>query len=237
MELLRYLEHLKNKNNGANNSEVSAGARALPCQGRGREFESLNPHHKRLFSFWKAFFGILQIIKTLYNQRIRRAKRSKIALWRYNMTGMRVDRASWDETFMNIAHVIAKRSPDPSYQVGAVIVTPANTVAGVGYNGAPRGIEPETVPWHSEDKHFYVCHAEANAILNATQDLTDCRIYTVLFPCFECMKMIIQKGIIEVIYADDSKLQKSNKKFVWSAKLAQAAGIKLRQYPPKQVTP
>lgn len=153
------------------------------------------------------------------------------------MSGVRQNRASWDETFMNIAQVIAKRSPDPSYQVGAVIVTPQNTVAGVGYNGAPRGIEPEAVPWESEDKHFYVCHAEANAILNATQNLKDCRIYTVLFPCFECMKMIIQKGITEVIYSDDSKIQNGNQKFIYSAKLAQAAGIKIRQYISKQSTP
>lgn len=142
---------------------------------------------------------------------------------------IRKDRASWDEVFMKMAQVMAERSPDPDYQVGAIIVTPQNTVAGTGYNGAPRGIDQDLVPWDSEDKHFYVAHAEANAILNATQDLHGCRIYVILYPCFECMKMIIQTGIKEVIYLDDSKLRKGNQKFVWSKKLADEAGIKLRQ--------
>lgn len=142
---------------------------------------------------------------------------------------IRQNRASWDEVFMEMAQVIAKRSPDPDYQVGAVIVTPQNTVAGAGYNGAPRGIEQDSVPWNNEDKHFYIAHAEANAILNATQNLHGCRIYVVLYPCFECMKMIIQTGIVEVIYLDDSKLKNNNPKFVWAKRLAEKAGIKLRQ--------
>ncbi len=142
---------------------------------------------------------------------------------------VRKARSSWDEVFMKMAQVMAERSPDPDYQVGAIIVTPQNTVAGAGYNGAPRGIDQDLVPWDSEDKHFYVAHAEANAILNATQDLHGCRIYVILYPCFECMKMIIQTGIKEVIYLDDSKLRKGNQKFVWSKRLAEEAGIKLRQ--------
>lgn len=141
---------------------------------------------------------------------------------------IRSNRASWDEVFMEMAQVIAKRSPDPDYQVGAIIVTPENTVAGAGYNGAPRGIDQNFVPWDSEEKHFFVAHAEANAILNATQDLHGCRIYVILYPCFECMKMIIQAGITEVIYADDSKLEKGNIKFTWAEKLAQMAGVTIR---------
>lgn len=141
---------------------------------------------------------------------------------------IRQNRASWDQVFMEMAQAIAKRSPDPDYQVGAIIVTPDNTVAGAGYNGAPRGIDQNLVPWDSEEKHFFIAHAEANAILNATQDLHGCRVYVILYPCFECMKMIIQTGIKEVIYADDSKLQKGNPKFIWAEKLAQMAGVTIR---------
>ncbi len=34
-------------------------------------------------------------------------------------------------------------------------------------------------------------------------DLHGCKIYTVLFPCNECAKAIIQSGIAEVIYLSD----------------------------------
>ena len=143
---------------------------------------------------------------------------------------IRQNRASWDQVFMEMAQAIAKRSPDPDYQVGAIIVTPDNTVAGAGYNGAPRGIDQNLVPWDSEEKHFFIAHAEANAILNATQDLHGCRIYVILYPCFECMKMIIQTGIKEVVFLDDSKLKNGNVKFVWAKDLAEKAGIVLRQF-------
>ncbi|MCI5163636.1 MAG: hypothetical protein D3917_16790, partial [Candidatus Electrothrix sp. AX5] len=41
----------------------------------------------------------------------------------------------------------------------------------------------------------YVCHAELNAVLNATsRNLSGCRIYVALFPCNECTKVIIQSA-------------------------------------------
>jgi len=76
---------------------------------------------------------------------------------------------SWDECFMQMSHVIAERSKDPSTHTGAVIVTKDNVVVGVGYNGFPRGIKNSDLPWDREGdfentKYAYVCHAEENAI-------------------------------------------------------------------------
>lgn len=44
---------------------------------------------------------------------------------------------SWDECFMRMAHIIAERSKDPSWQAGAVIADERNVVVGLGYNGFP----------------------------------------------------------------------------------------------------
>ena len=50
-----------------------------------------------------------------------------------------------------------------------------------------------------------VCHAEMNAILNKNQaDIDGGTIYTTLYPCNECAKLIIQSGITKVVYANVS---------------------------------
>ena len=61
---------------------------------------------------------------------------------------------SWDECFMRMAHVIAERSKDPSTQAGAVITTQNNVVIGMGYNGFPRGIDNDKLPWEREGGFF-----------------------------------------------------------------------------------
>lgn len=116
---------------------------------------------------------------------------------------------SWDEYFMGVALLSAKRSKDPNTQVGACIVNEKNKIVGAGYNGLPIGCDDDEFPWSKqgdflETKYPYVCHAELNAILNNIgMDLKGCKIYTALFPCNECTKAIIQAGITEVVYLSD----------------------------------
>ena len=50
----------------------------------------------------------------------------------------RSDYISWDEYFMGIAMLAAKRSKDPNTQVGACIVSPDNIIISTGYNGIMR---------------------------------------------------------------------------------------------------
>jgi len=146
----------------------------------------------------------------------------------------RLDYISWEEYFMGIAQLSALRSKDPNTQVGACIVDENHKVVSIGYNGMPRGVNDEEVPWgHGEgleSKYLYVCHAEFNAILN-TRDgsaLNGCRLYVTLFPCNECAKAIIQVGIKEVIYLSDKYAGGTN--FLASRKLFELAGVKVRQY-------
>ena len=148
----------------------------------------------------------------------------------------RKDAISWDECFMQMAHLIAKRSKDPNTQNGAVIANQNNIVVGLGYNGWPRGIANEDLPWDREGgflntKYAYVCHAEENAIYNANASTQDCKLYCTLFPCNECAKTIIQNGIKEVIY--DSDKYHDSEATIASRKLLDLAGIKYREYKAK----
>jgi len=121
----------------------------------------------------------------------------------------RQDYISWDEYFMGVALLSARRSKDPNTQVGACIVNDKNKIVGTGYNGLPAGCDDDEFPWEKqgdflETKYPYICHAELNAILNNIgMDLRGCKIYTALFPCNECAKAIIQSGISEVIFLSD----------------------------------
>ena len=123
-------------------------------------------------------------------------------------THKREDYISWDEYFMGVAILSAQRSKDPNTQVGACIVNDDRKILTVGYNGLPIGCSDDDFPWSREGgtyetKYAYVCHAEMNAILNCNTALKDSTIYVSLFPCQECTKALIQKGIREIIYADD----------------------------------
>ena len=147
---------------------------------------------------------------------------------------MRSDNISWDEYFMGIASLSALRSKDPSTQVGACVVDQDHKVVSIGYNGMPRRIEDDVLPWgHGEgldSKYLYVCHAEFNAILNTRNGsaLNGCSIYVTLFPCNECAKAIIQVGIREVVYLSDKHADDTI--YLASRKLLELAGVKLRVY-------
>ena len=119
----------------------------------------------------------------------------------------RADYINWDEYFMGVAMLAARRSKDPNTQVGACIVSTDNIIISTGYNGMPKGCSDDEFPWEREGletKYPYVVHAELNAILNANgRDLRGSRLYVALFPCNECAKAIIQIGVKEVVYLSD----------------------------------
>ena len=141
---------------------------------------------------------------------------------------------SWDEYFMGIAILSAKRSKDPSTQVGACIVNKDNRIISVGYNGMPRCCSDDEFPWDKNEnpldsKYLYVCHAELNAILNCDRgNVRDCICYTTLFPCNECAKAIIQSGTSEVVYMEDKYADSDS--VIASKKMFDTAGVKYRLY-------
>ena len=142
----------------------------------------------------------------------------------------RTDYINWDEYFMGIAMLAAKRSKDPNTQVGACIVSQDNIIISTGYNGMPKGCSDDVFPWDRDGqqdmtKYPYVVHAELNAILNANgRDLRGSRIYVALFPCNECAKAIIQSGVKEVLYLSDK--YKDTMLNLVSKRMLEAAGVK-----------
>lgn len=150
----------------------------------------------------------------------------------------RQDYISWDEYFMGVSLLAAKRSKDPNTQVGACIVDSNHVILSTGYNGFPLGCSDDELPWArtgEDTKYPYVVHAELNAILNSGgKSLRNATIYVGLFPCNECAKAIIQSGIREVVYLDDKYA--NEKSTLASKRLLSMAGVKMRKLKPREKT-
>jgi len=106
-------------------------------------------------------------------------------------------RISWKKYALELAKVASQRSEDPFVKVGACALRKDNTVAGLGYNGAPTGVE---IDWENrDDRRKRVIHAEVNALRYAKPG--ECKlIATTLLPCNECLKLISAYGIESVIF-------------------------------------
>ena len=121
-------------------------------------------------------------------------------------------RPSWDEYFMDMAVLTAKRSTCLRRQVGAVIVKDKHIIA-TGYNGAPRGVphcdekggclrKQLNVPSGERHELCRALHAEQNAIIQAAtlgQSIEGGTIYVTNQPCVICAKMIINAGIRRIV--------------------------------------
>ena len=150
------------------------------------------------------------------------------------MKTKRHDYINWDDYFMAIAQLSAKRSKDPSTQVGSCIVNNKKRIIGMGYNGFPVGCSDDLLPWDREGdfldtKYPFVCHAEMNAITNSSNkmQLEGASIYTSLFPCNECAKLIVQVGIKEVVFLSDKYA--NTDVFIAARRIFDMANVKLRQ--------
>jgi dCMP deaminase len=124
---------------------------------------------------------------------------------------------------MDFAHTISKRSIDPRFQVGSVIVTEDNSqVLAVGYNGDHRGgpNEVESV----EPGMSGLLHAEVNCLIKCDFNHPKRKkMYLTLSPCKMCAKAIINGGITEVIYSEEYR-DKSG------IELLISSGIKVRSF-------
>ena len=124
---------------------------------------------------------------------------------------------SWTSYFLDMAQMAATRTTCLSPAKGAVIVKNKSIVS-TGYNGAPRGVPDckyqrgECIKRRKGYEHgtgHHVClaaHAEANAIAQAARTgvaIEGSTMYCTHKPCRECAKLIINSGIIEVVYIED----------------------------------
>lgn len=109
----------------------------------------------------------------------------------------------FDIAYLRMAKEWAKLSYCERKQVGALIVN-NRTIISDGYNGTPSGFE-NCCEDEEGKTHWYVLHAEANAILklaNSTQSCQGATLYLTLSPCKECSKLIHQSGIKRLVYID-----------------------------------
>ena len=146
-----------------------------------------------------------------------------------------MERPSWDQYFMEMAELTAKRSTCMRRSVGAVIVKDNRAIA-TGYNGAPRGIahcedrggclrQQLGVPSGQRHEICMALHAEQNAIIQAAamgHSIEGGTIYVTHQPCAICAKMIINSGIKRIVikegYPDEL-----------AASLIAEAGLKIEQ--------
>lgn len=106
----------------------------------------------------------------------------------------------WDFRFLDMAQLVAGWSKDPSTKVGAVIVRPDRTVAGVGFNGFARGVHDLPVRLADRaQKYPLTIHAEENAILSAHERVAGYWLYASMMPCGPCASRIVQAGIGRVV--------------------------------------
>ena len=109
--------------------------------------------------------------------------------------------SKYDKAYLRIAAEWSKLSYCQRKQVGAIIVRDRMIISD-GYNGTPSGFENCCEDEHGLT-HWYVLHAEANAIskvARSTQSCENATLYITLSPCKECSKLIHQSGIKRVVY-------------------------------------
>jgi len=123
-----------------------------------------------------------------------------------------MSRPTWDEYFMEITHLVARRSTCLRRQVGAVLVKDKNILA-TGYNGSPTGVahcldvgclrEKLAIPSGERHELCRGLHAEQNAIIQAAKhgtNIDNATLYSTTMPCIICSKMIINAGVKRVVY-------------------------------------
>jgi dCMP deaminase len=150
-------------------------------------------------------------------------------------------RPDWDETFMDTAELMRKRSTCLRRQVGAVVVKD-NRMISASYNGTPPGFKHcdeagclrEQLGVPSGERHE-ICrglHAEMNAILQVAilggQSIQGTTMYTTYLPCSICARLIASVGIARVVFGGGYPDE-------FAENILQTAGVKLHVYTQKVV--
>jgi dCMP deaminase len=124
-------------------------------------------------------------------------------------------RPDWDQYFMEIAEVVAKRSTCKRRQIGAVIVKDRRILS-TGYNGSPSGLphclelgclrDEQGIESGTRHEICRALHSEQNAIVQAALygvATTGSTLYCTHQPCSLCAKMLINAGIGRVVFEGD----------------------------------
>lgn len=112
-----------------------------------------------------------------------------------------------DKRYLRMAKIWSENSYCQRRQVGALIVKNKMIISD-GYNGTPAGFE--NMCEDEEGRTYpYVLHAEANAITKVAKSNNSSNgatMYVTTSPCIECAKLIIQAGIVRLVYSENYRL-------------------------------
>ena len=124
-------------------------------------------------------------------------------------------RPAWDEYFLDIVGLVAKRATCLRRRVGAALVRDRRILS-TGYNGAPSGLrhcleigclrEQNHIPSGERHELCRGLHAEQNAIIQAALhgvSVKGATLYCTNHPCIICVKMIINAGIVRIVVGGD----------------------------------
>jgi dCMP deaminase len=133
-------------------------------------------------------------------------------------------RLSLEDYALSLAEAAASRSEDAHRRVGACLVRLDKTIAGLGYNGAPPGVE---IDWSDRDeRRRWVVHAEANALRYVTPGEVEL-VATTSLPCETCMLTIASYGVRRVYFKSwlDPQVYDNAR----SVEIAERSGIEVTQ--------
>jgi dCMP deaminase len=114
--------------------------------------------------------------------------------------------ARYDKAYLRLALSWAELSHCARKKVGAIIVKDSIIISD-GYNGTPGGFD-NSCENEAGETHWYVLHAEANAILKVARSSNNCKdatLYLTHSPCKDCSKLVLQSGIKRLVYLEAYK--------------------------------
>jgi dCMP deaminase len=112
----------------------------------------------------------------------------------------------YDRAYLRLALSWAQLSHCSRKKVGAIIVKDAIIISD-GYNGTPAGFD-NCCENEEGNTHWYVLHAEANAIIKVAKSTNNCKdatLYLTHSPCKDCSKLVLQSGIKRLVYQEAYK--------------------------------
>jgi dCMP deaminase len=118
----------------------------------------------------------------------------------------RAKQLRYDKAYLRMARTWAELSHCSRKQVGVLIVKDGMIISD-GFNGTPSGFD-NCCENESGETHWYVLHAEANAILKVAKSTHNCNgatLYLTLSPCKDCSKLVVQSGINKVVFIKEYK--------------------------------
>lgn len=170
-----------------------------------REMNSPDPNHQQLRATWAKADSIVENGGSI--EALKKEVNRVVSGWL-----MQATRPDWDEYFMQIAKIVSLRSNCMKRKVAAVIVKDKRIIS-TGYNGTPRGVKncneggcPRCNSFADSGASLGEClcsHAEENSIVQAAYhgiSVKGSMLYSTFSPCLICTKMIINAGIVEVVY-------------------------------------